>query len=198
MITPDFIPHNKFHLGSWLIEKNNPSWYYFYPKKSLNKFNYDKNFYSTLDNPLKNVVKFLHQNKIDTTPSCSGHFYPKDIFKKTFDSLKSAEKNIKGKGLILQNPETGEFYKYRNEDYVLPWGKDEFTDRALIHQRKGCLGIKPKNNDILNHFKKSPIKGFKTFYDPNHKIIIFVTDSNSPEEINEKWGYFTDKIMSLF
>ena len=42
MVTPDFVPHNKFHLGSWLIEKDNPSWYYFYPKRDL------KNFYSKI------------------------------------------------------------------------------------------------------------------------------------------------------
>ena len=59
MISPDFIPHTKFHLGSWLIEKDNPSWYYFYPKRELNNFNYNKNFYSSL----MSKYKALHFNK---------------------------------------------------------------------------------------------------------------------------------------
>lgn len=195
-ITPDFIPHNKFHLGSWLIEKDNPSWYYFLPKRDLKNIFYGKNFYDTLDKPLKTVVKFLHKNNINTTPSCTGHFYPKKVFEKTFDSLNQASNTIKNKGLILQNPETGEFYKYRDSDYVLPWNKNDFVGEALSHQTKGCLGIKPNNSEISNLFIKRPIKGFKTFHDPNHKIIIFVTKSNSPEEKNDKWEYFTEKIIN--
>jgi len=197
-ITPDFIPHKKFHLGSWLIEKDNPSWYYFLPKRNIKNYTYDENFYDSLDSPLKNVVKFLHKKNIDTTPSCTGHFYPKKVFDKTYDSLSDASKKIKGKGLILQNPETGEFYRYRDSDYVLPWDKNEFVNRALIHQTKGCLGVKPKDINMVKHFVKSPIKGFKTYYDPNHNIVIFVTTSTSNEEKNNKWEYFTDKVFNLF
>lgn len=197
IITPDFIPHKNFHLGSWLIEKDNPSWYYFHPKRDLKNFNYSKNFYETLDKPLREVVKFLHQNNVDTTPSCAGHFYPKEIFRETYGSLKGNEKNIRGKGLILQNPETGEFFKYRNSDYVLPWDEETFVDRAMGHQTKGCLGLKPQDNKLSKHLTSKPISGFKTYFDRDNNIVIFVTDSNSVEEKNDKWNNFTNQIMKL-
>ena len=48
MISPDFIPHKHFHKGSWLIEKDNPDWYYFYPNR-INQFNYNDKYVYTLE-----------------------------------------------------------------------------------------------------------------------------------------------------
>lgn len=197
IVTPDFIPHKHFHKGSWLIEKDNPNWYYFYPKRK-NNFNYEKNFYQTLDEPLKKVVKYLHQIGLNTTPSCAGHFYPERSFENIYDQLDNQRKKIQNKGLILQNPETGEFYRYRNEDYVLPWDKDYFVNRAEDYQSNGCLGIKSPNKNTTLHLTDKPIKEFKTLYDKNNNVIIFLTKSDSVKDRNDKWDYFTEKMMNLF
>lgn len=196
-ITPDFIPHKYFHKGSWLINDHNPEWYYFYPKR-VNKFNYDKKFYSTLDPQLKKVVEFLHEINLDTTPSCAGHFYPEKSFEKIFNGLEKQKNKINGEGLVLQNPETGEFYKYRNSEYNLPWDKDTFSEKGEEYQKTGCLGIKITNGLIGNILLNNPIKGFKNLHDKKDNIIIFLTKSNSAKERDQKWDYFTDKINNLF
>lgn len=197
MISPDFIPHKHFHKGSWLIEKDNPDWYYFYPKRK-NQSNYNNKFYSTLDEPLKDVVRFLHGINLNTTPSCSGHFYPERSFDKIYNNLKKQETKINKEGLILQNPETGEFYKYRDGDYSLPWDKNTFLDKAENYQTKGCLGIKSPNDLITNILRKNHVDGFKKLFDNKNKVIIFLTKSNNSEERNQKWDYFTEKIKNMF
>lgn len=197
MISPDFIPHKHFHKGSWLIEKDNPDWYYFYPKR-INHFNYGNDFYSTLDNSLKDVVKYLHEINLNTTPSCSGHFYPEKSFEKIYDKLKKQETKINKQGLVLQNPETGEFYKYRNEDYSLPWGEETFLSKAEDYQKKGCLGIKSPNKLITNILKNNNIDGFKKVFDNKNNVIVFLTKSNDSKERDQKWDYFTEKIKNMF
>lgn len=196
MVTPDFIPHKHFHKGSWLIEKGCPDWYYFYPKRN-NQFNYNKNFYSTLDKPLTDVVKYLHSINLNTTPSCAGHFYPEKSFENIYDKLKKQKNKIKGQGLILQNPETGEFYKYRNSDYDLPWDRDTFLEKSEDYQTKGCIGIKCPNKFITNALMNNPIDGFRNLLDNKNNVVIFLTKSKNGEERDQKWNHFTNEIKSL-
>lgn len=140
-LSPDFIPHQDFHKGYWLnINEPNP-WYYFFPTVRSYDIPKDYKFYDSLDRDLLNITKLLHNYKIPTTPSCSGHFSPPEYYVDIYSKLKQNEDKIRSNGVILNNKETSKNYYYKNPSYTLPWSQNEFVDRSLDYQTKGVLGI---------------------------------------------------------
>jgi hypothetical protein len=79
-ITPELIPHSEFHTGCWLQNANKPGWYYFMKRKNANVIINDL-FIETVDEPLRELVTFLHSRNIKTTPSCSGHYISEIAFR---------------------------------------------------------------------------------------------------------------------
>jgi hypothetical protein len=140
-ITPEFIPHDNFHKGSWLISVMRPAWYYFREGNNMNRIT-NPHFMKSVDGALKPIVRFLHKNGIKTTPSCAGHHRGEKNYDHIYDALKADEKEIRGDGLLLRDVETGEKLLFKNAEYKLPWTRRQFNSGAMKYQQTGVLGIR--------------------------------------------------------
>ena len=147
-ITPNFIPHDQFHKGSWLLPIDRPNWYYFKKQKNGNTIS-NNDFTTSVDGPLRELVKYLHKRGIKTTPSCSGHHIHEKNFEKIYSSLKEDKRDIRNEGLVLKDCETGKIYIYMNKNYLLPWSKKIFLKIVMLYQKEGVIGIKLRNKKLL-------------------------------------------------
>lgn len=194
ILSPDFIPHSRFHHASWYQEKDGPVWYWNGIPRISHVIPKSQKFYDTLDPELSGVVKGLHQAGIPTTPSCAGHIADPGFYSKTWDELKDQEKRVRGRGVILEDPETGHQTPYRYQNFTLPWSKDEFIGRGVQHQKKGCLGVVPPSRFVQAFDIKIP--GFETRRDNN--TIVYLTESRSKEEISEKWNLLESYLGRIY
>lgn len=194
ILSPDFIPHSRFHHASWYQEKDGPKWYWNGIPRISHTLPRSENFYKTLDPEFVNVVKGLHQAGIPTTPSCTGHIAEPDFYSQTWDELKDQESRIKGKGIVLQDPETEHQSVYRYQNFSLPWNKDEFIGRGMAHQKKGCLGVCPSSRYVQAFDVKIP--GFETRRDNN--TIVYLTESRTQDEIKEKWNILENYLGMIY
>ena len=190
ILSPDFIPHNRFHLASWYKEMNGCEWYWSGGPRSEWGFPFNQDFYNTLDPELKTVVKKLHESGIVTTPSCAGHIVEDGYYGNKWEELKEQEERVNGKGIILIDPETSRFTTYKNPKYRVLWSKDQFIEAGQKHGKIGCLGIIP---GIRRHHIPNNIDGFEKREDG--KFLIFTTQSDSKKEIEEKWNHFSNRIL---
>ena len=195
-IIPNFIAHQIFHKGYWLNPVNYNSWYYFQPTKRDFSHQLPKNFYSSLDNQFKDIVPYLHQNGIPTTPSCTGHFKKESIFKNVFNDLKNQKNIINKDGLLLQNPETGEFLNYYDPNYNLPWDKDQFVNKCSEYQKKGCFGMIINDYYLKNELMDMDFNA-DTYWDDSDKCFIIITNPENEKEMNDNWGFIKSLIMDI-
>lgn len=187
---PDLIPHEKFHKGIWLSTPKTP-WYYFLTTKRDYQLPNNSYFYMNVDENLKPIVHLLHKNNIPTTPSCSGHFYSKDYYSPTYDSLVSNQKLINNNGVVFNDEETGKKYFYQNKNYNLPWNKKEFLDKIYNYQTKGVIGIKDQNKDIYNNLEIP-----NTIHDDG--ITIILTSCKNKKDCTNTWKGIHNNLSKLF
>lgn len=187
-MTPNFIPHTKFHRASWYNEPGQCEWYWYAPRKSW-KLDRSSEFYASLDEPLQDIVKILHRRGMYTTPSCAGHIQNIEFYENIWDTLKQQSQRIQNGGIQLVNPETKHSIHYNNPTYKLPWSKPTFTQIAMQHGPIGCLGIySGKQNASL----PDRVPGFIIKRDG--AFTIYLTKSDSKPEIAEKWNQFKQLI----
>lgn len=189
-MTPDFIPHTKFHRASWYNEPGQCEWYWYTPRKSW-KLNTDKTFYDSLDQELTDIVKQLHKQGMLTTPSCAGHDRADSHYENIWDSLNKQKQRIRKSGIQLVNPETNHMLQYKDPTYELPWSKKRFVDIATKHGSIGCLGIHPgKHQNML----PDKVPGFIKKQDG--PFTIYLTRSADAADIAKKWNMFKQKIKA--
>jgi hypothetical protein len=194
-LSPELIPHSEFHTGIWLqpTEKNN--WYYFSRKLNLNRIE-NKQFLSTVDAPLKELVSFLHSKNIRTTPSCSGHHNSERDLQNIYYSLENDRDEIVDYGLPLLEVESGERFFYRNMNYDLPWSKVEFVKQLREYQEKGVLGMRldledPSQERILNLNIDGVSTGLKD-------SITFIYTGQNGQGYNEAtWKKVTEEVKKI-
>jgi hypothetical protein len=135
----DIVPHSLWAISKWFYA--NPIWYY-YRRGTDESKKTDRKFYELVDRELRELCKLLYDHGLHTTPSCQGHFYPKDRFKNIWRELTRESAAICGDGLVVKDSETDEHFLFREPDYRLAWRDfDEFYDDAGDHQGTGYLGI---------------------------------------------------------
>jgi hypothetical protein len=188
IVTPDFIPHSKFHRASWYHEPDRCEWYWCGLPRTKWHLDQDDDFYSTLDKPLIGVVKYLHDRGLATTPSCAGHIQDKSFYESRWDSLKSQEQRAKTSGIKLYNPETEHELSYKNPDYKLPWPRDKFVDIGMKHGKYGCLGI------VAGKHKMPNVPGF--IIKKDGLFVIYITKSDTADEITDKWNRFENMMRN--
>jgi hypothetical protein len=192
-ITPDLIPHTKFHKGNWLLPVERPNWYYFRKGKNRNRITNDK-FLKSVDRPLKELVRFLHKEKIKTTPSCAGHNFSSKTFKQIFDSLKKDAKEIRKNGLLLEDCETGKFYIYQNRNYRLPWTKKEFLKRVENYQQNGVIGIRLKKGRAMKKILKLKIPGARFL---KRNSILLILTRNTGKKNLQVWKSIASEVKRV-
>jgi hypothetical protein len=185
--SPDFVPHEIFHKYSWLIPEGS-NWYYWIDRKSTIQIPKSKSFYDTLDDPLKDSVFLLHEKGIPTTPSCSGHFNPDSFYEKVFDSLKGEEKEIRGSGIKLKDPESDSIYVYKDLKYRIPWTKESFLEISKDHGRRGVIGVFDEVGNIHRSLIKSPKENCEIVR--NEGLTFFLTNPKDNKDLNSSWDHF--------
>jgi hypothetical protein len=179
ILNSELIPHENFHKGFWLKTKSCP-WFFFYESPREFKLPNNREFYNSLDEDLKGIVMNLHSKKIPTTPSCSGHIKSDEHYDKIYKNLVHTKNLIKKDGVELLNPETNRKFFYKNQNYKLPYTKDEFLRKLRKYQTKGVLGI-VDDGTIFEKLKgKTPIK-------KSDNITLIMTEGKTPKEISNKW-----------
>jgi hypothetical protein len=150
-------------------------------------------FLKSVDGPLKELVKFLHRKGIKTTPSCSGHHKSEKAFEKIYSSLEKDKVEIRNDGLKLQDIETGKFYLYQDENYILPWQRKVFLHKILSYQQKGVIGIiTGKRGRMKRKILSLKIAGTKI--QEKDSIIFIFTDEEKENGVKEVWKNVTMEI----
>lgn len=165
-------------------------------KKNANRIR-NPEFDSTVDPALRELVKFLHEKKIATTPSCSGHHFAEKNFKQIYDELVEDHALIRRTGLKLKDVETGEIYFYHDENYELPWTEEEFLSRVKHYQAHGVLGIRAgrfrkKKKELL----AIDVPGVKVMH--RDGIILLYVHGNETGENKDKWDSVTAEVKKIF
>src|SRR5690348_4831948 len=114
--SPQFILHSEFHKGIWLLPVEGSKWYYFIKCDNPNHIT-NENFLESVDEPLRELVRFLRTRNIRTTPSCSGHNFDKYYFELIYSDLKKDQKKIRKEGLLLKDIESGTIHLFRDKKY---------------------------------------------------------------------------------
>jgi len=186
----DLIPHEKFHKGIWLSNEKVP-WYFFIEIDRKYELPKNKDFYGSVDLQLLPIVKMLHKHKIPTTPSCAGHFEDEDYYSDIYDMLDEFGKNFK-KGVILQDDEDNRKFSYKNENYKLPWDKDEFIDKIVKYQKNGAIGFYDKDGEIYKNLEDNNTKKIK-----DGDITIVKIKSKNFNDMEDKWKNIHNQIKEI-
>jgi hypothetical protein len=194
-ITPDLIPHSEFHQGVWLLPVKGAGWYYFMRKKNPNTIG-NKTFLKSVDGPLRELVRFLHQRKIKTTPSCAGHHISDNGFKKIYRALVRDQEQIRNAGLELKDIESGKTFIYRNPHYHLPWSMSTFIKRMAGYQKKGVIGIKLGRNKRFRE-KMMSLQIPNTTIAENNSVLLIITRNDQKRSAREVWKKVTEHIKSI-
>jgi hypothetical protein len=195
-ITAAFIPHEEFHTGAWLQSMRKPGWYYFMKKKTRNVIT-NEDFAGSVDAPLRELVTFLHEKGIRTTPSCAGHRFGKEDFGRIYDELEKDAAMIRGTGLALKDVETGQHYFLQRKKYTLPWTRSYFTRKMLTYQSNGIIGIRPgrfrrKKNELL----QLRVPGVKLRLKDG--IVLIYVPGKKGENNDRKWKQVTNAVKETF
>ena len=194
-ITPEFIPHEQFHLGKWMVSVKRPSWYYFQKCRNTNDIT-NEDFSESVDMPLRRLVGFLHNRGIKTTPSCSGHHKREKNFKKIYAALEKDAAEITGKGLELKEIETGRKFIFQNKNYRLPWTRKKFIADVKNYQSRGILGMRVNNHpEIKNQLLQLKIKGVRV-EEKNSVVLFFINKGNG--EHRRLWKKITAGVKKIF
>jgi hypothetical protein len=195
-LSPDLIPHDEFHKALWFKPQNQIGWYYF--RKNFNGHQiFNPDFLTSVDAPLKDLVRFLHDNNIRTSPSCSGHSMEKWQIRKIYDGLTRDEIEITTSGLLLEEVQSGRVFNYFNKNYSLPWAYPVFQEKLEDYQHKGVLGIHisdfpqlQSTPDVLN------IPGVRIKYSDG--LVLILTDPKNESDISKLWSNITAEIRAIF
>lgn len=193
-VTPEFIPHDQFHKGIWLQSVKRPGWYYFMEKENENIIT-NEQFLQSVDGPLKELVSFLHQRGIRTTPSCAGHHKSEGNFEAIYDQLMQDTKDIRNGGLELKDVETGERYVYSEKNYTLPWSRESFIAGVLDYQAGGVIGIRVAGRE-KEKLLQLRLPGVEV--KEKDSIVFIFTGEDPAENIAEKWRKITLEVKTIF
>jgi|SRR6185436_870057 len=195
-ITPDFVPNTEFHTGIWLLPLSRPSWYYFCKKRNPDIIR-NKYFLESVDEPLRDLVKFLHAYGIRTTPSCAGHHISEKNFEKIFASLQLDRDEINGNGLMLADIETGKHILFKNKKYKLPWTKERFLEKASNYQQDGVIGLRTGHKiKFKQKILAMDIEGARI--SQKDGIVFIRTHEDNGGDIRETWKRITESVKSVF
>lgn len=191
-ITPELVPHYLFHRGSWLLPEEYPQWYYFMAKENAHKI-MNKKFDDSVDEPLAEMVKFLHKRGIITTASCSGHHEDKYAFQKIYYGLEKDQYRIKENGLLLKDIESGNKIFYHDAFYKLPWTGKTFVEKAVEYQQHGVIGfVLDKNLYDPEKIMSIRIPGME--YKIDNGILIAQMQPHASYSNEERWAIFTKEL----
>lgn len=151
-----FVPHRLWPLRKWYYA--NPLWFYHEPYAADDMIP-SPTFYELVDPELRDLCRGLHRAGLHTTPSCQGHFYGRDRFLLIWDELVRERQKIRAGGLIVEDSETQQEYRFEDRQFALPWDSfEEFHEEASAQQSVGYIGIlvPPERLELLDSLERLP------------------------------------------
>lgn len=200
----DLLPHRRWGVRKWFYAS--PLWYYHGPSPD-HRVQADSQFYALMDPNLRPLCRLLHQAGVRTTPSCQGHFYPREHFQRVWGQITRDAAAITQAGLPVRDSETGRLYLFRNPAYTVPWPTFEaFHDQVALHQTTGYLGIllPRERSELYESFLAGGHRSRTSamLFDPylgrllaSYVFHLFVHTPN-PEQQARQWRYLTDLVHS--
>ena len=204
-LDPGIIPQRAFPLRRWFYA--NPLWYYHTPA-TQHRLRTDAQFYELVDPALRELCQVLLAAGLCTTPSCQGHFYPRQRFERVWDELSREADSIRDSGLVVHDSETDCPYQFQSPQYQLPWPDfAAFLDQAFPHQNHGYIGIAvPTDRQRLvkqlqsDRYQSPPVR-----IEPDQDLSVALeqpifsvyVDAKSPEERDAAWQDVTRYVKSI-
>jgi hypothetical protein len=157
-LSAQVIPQREFPTRRWFYA--DPLWYYHGsagPRPPSGDVVFD-----LIDPELRDICRLLLDAGLRTTPSCQGHFYPRDHFERVWCELNREAAAIRKDGLCVRDSETDRPFLFRYPVYDLPWPDFEtFWREAGAEQHKGYLGVlvPSDHEDVRNALANAPYAG---------------------------------------
>ena len=201
----DLVPHRQWALRRWFYA--NPIWYYHRPSVA-HEICPRGRFYELVDEDLREVCRLLYHAGLRTTPSCQGHFYPRDRFERIWEELKNEEPRVRGAGLVIKDSENQRPYLFRNESYRVPWQTfDVFYAEASAHQNVGYLGIIVPEQGLdtkgAAELLKYTSRAASLQSEPDLQkllggaVISVTVNAVNPQDRSREWHRFTDHVRCV-
>lgn len=150
------IPLRAFPLHKWYYAQ--PLWYYHAPA-TVHRLRSDEHFFEMVDPPLRELCRIVLAAGGCTTPSCSGHFYPRERFERIWSLLEREAAEIRGAGLLVRDSETHEPYLFAQADFTLPWADfSEYFEAVAATQQNGYVGVAlpPRETALVERLHENP------------------------------------------
>jgi hypothetical protein len=199
IITPELIPPAEFHTGSWLLGVERPTWYYFLKREKgwvPNRIS-NEHFIQSVDEPLRDLVGFLHMRNIRTTPSCSGHHLGERDLEAIHAALVIDGAAIRADGLELADVETGLHYWYHDARYQLPWDAQTFVERTLDYEQQGVLGLCLEDHPrVKSQLLRLRLEGVRIA--ERDGIIFLFTKETTEQGVRGVWRCITAAVTKAF
>ncbi|GMU23372.1 MAG: hypothetical protein AMXMBFR13_34500 [Phycisphaerae bacterium] len=197
-------PHREWALRKWFYAS--PLWYY-HRRGTTPELNENRQFYRLVDPDLRELVHLLLDAGLQTTPSCQGHFYPRERFERIWDHLQREQAMIRSEGCEVRDSETDQPFLFLDFAYRLPWNKfDDFYREAAAHQSRGYLGVlAPADSCALARFIAQPYASSRARIEPDEELSELIqrpmfhieVDPHTPEERSREWAAITAYVKGL-
>ena len=199
------IPQRTFPLRKWYYA--NPLWYYHAPAIE-HRLAADPKFFELVDPQLRELCRCLLAAGLHTTPSCQGHFHPRQRFERVWDELLREADLIRSSGLIVKDSETDQAFSFCKPDYRLAWQDfASFHEQAGRQQTHGYIGFGIPNDrpELAARFRDPGVLSEGARLEPDAELAgifkrpfvsIFVK-SRSREERDASWAVVTAHVKAL-
>lgn len=201
-VSPSIIPMKEFPKHRWLYTEDT-LWYYHAPRNGEAPQIRNDDFEETVDPCLREFVEGLLGAGVQTMPSCQGHFYEEDHYRKIWQKMAAESEQIRSSGLVLRDDETAEDVLFRDESYQVPWESFEhFYAEAGEHQNAGFLGFVVEDVQLALALEEYPPDSSYTLLraegekDGRWLFDIFVKTPD-PETQCEEWARVQEHVLSL-
>lgn len=201
-LSPDFLPQRQWGTRQWFYA--NPLWYY-HRGRTDGTLRPDPQFYGLVDPELRRLCHLALQAALRTTPSCQGHFYPRERFERIWEQLRLEQEQIRGRGLVMRDSEAGRTVLFHDPSYALPWGLfEDFYARAARHQASGYIGLSlpGEQQDLARELQRIAGDRRASSLAPDdsltrllHRPVFGISvRASSPDAAANEWRSLTDEV----
>lgn len=196
------IPREQFAKRQWFSAS--PLWYYHRVGRPMAR-RMSREFYSLIDEHLRDVCLMLHGAGLSTLPSCEGHFHDAKYFAGVWEHLQREQDAIRVEGLPVRDSEAEIDVLFRSDAYQLPWASfADFYSDLTATQPGGYLGIGlgPDFRHVARELNRYPYRetGASITLErprPGFWIAAAYVDPQSPEDVQRLWRNVTSHLKRL-
>ncbi len=199
------VPHIDWVFRAWYQGSER---YYHGPRREEPRPLANRIFFDRVDSDLRPLCRLLIDNGLRTTPSCQGHFHPRQRFAEIWDDLLHEQDAIRHEGLVVRDAETDAPYLFRDDRFRLPWdGFSSFLSAAYSDEGTGYLGIllDDDRHDVSGSLSRAQQSGQHTtmHIDPagrrvgSSQLYHIQVSTDDPDSQSRAWRDVTQRIEEI-